>query len=121
MSNIRSKNTKIEIAIYKMLNERQIKYKKYYNIAGKPDIAFPDRKIAVFINSDFWHGWRFPVWKKRLSNKYWRGKIFANITRDHKNYQALRRKGWKVIKLWEHSIKKDPLACVNKILANLSR
>ncbi len=116
MSRIRSKNTKIEKTIFKLLNNRKLKYKKHYNLPGKPDMVFPELKLAVFINSDFWHGWRYPTWKKRLSNKYWQKKISTNIKRDRKNYYSLRRKGWKILKLWEHSIKKDPLSCVKKII-----
>ncbi len=65
MSSIRSKNTNIEKQIFSLLSKRGIKYKKYYKIIGKPDVTFPELKVAVFLDSDFWHGWNFPRWKNR--------------------------------------------------------
>lgn len=116
MQNIRSKNTSIEKVMFALLKKHGIKFKKHYNIAGKPDIAITDRKIAVFLDSDFWHGWRFKKWKNKLPKVYWRDKIEKNILRDKKNFLKLRREGWKVIRLWEHQIRKKPEDAMNKIL-----
>ena len=119
MSRIRSKNTKIEKIIFKLLKDRKVKFKKHYDLPGKPDIVFPKFKLVIFINSDFWHGWRFSTWKKRLNRKYWRNKILLNIKRDRKNYYLLRRKGWKSLKLWEHSIKRSPISCVERVIRKI--
>jgi DNA mismatch endonuclease, patch repair protein len=67
MSRIRSKNTKIEMIIFKLLKDRKIKFRRHYDLPGKPDIAIPGLKLAIFINSDFWHGWRFSTWGERLN------------------------------------------------------
>ena len=116
MSCIRSKNTGIELEMFRQLNHKGIRYKKHYKIAGRPDIAFPEWKIAVFLDSDFWHGWQFPRWEKRLPNKYWRDRIKCNIRRDRNNFEKLRNGDWKVIRIWGHEIKEDPVKCANKIL-----
>ena len=102
--------------MFTLLKKQNIKFKKHYNIAGKPDIAVPKKRVAVFLDSDFWHGWNFPRWKNRLPKKYWRDKIEYNRKRDKRNFAKLRRMGWKVIRIWGHEIKKDPDECAGRIL-----
>lgn len=116
MSRIRSKNTGIEKVIFALLDKKKVKYEKHYKIFGKPDIAFPDKKIAVFLDSDFWHGWHFPRWKNKLPKAYWRDKIESNRKRDRNNFAKLRRRNWSVLRIWSHSIKEDPDRCVKEIL-----
>lgn len=107
MSKIRSKNTKAEIIVFRELGRRGIYFQKHYNKApGKPDIALPRKKKAVFIDGDFWHGWQFKKNNHRLPKKYWLKKITQNMARDKKNRAILRREGWKVLRVWEHEIVK---------------
>ena len=109
MSRIKSKNTGIEKAVFSYLRKRKIYFQSHYHkIFGKPDIAIPSKKLAVFINGDFWHGYRFIVWKERIPRAYWRDKIESNIARDKKNYSMLKSRGWSVLKIWEHEIKQQP-------------
>lgn len=116
MQNIRSKNTSIERTIFYLLDKRKVKFEKHYSTYGKPDVAFPKRRVAVFLDSDFWHGWHFLKWKNKLPKDYWRDKISGNIKRDRSNFLKLRRRGWKVLRLWEHQIKRSPDLCVDKII-----
>jgi len=117
MSKIRSKNTKVELLIFRELRRKKIYFQKHYKRAsGSPDIALPRKKIAVFIDGDFWHGYRFSKNKKRLPRKYWRSKIEGNITRDKKNRAKLRREGWKVLRIWEHEVIKNHDKAFNKIV-----
>lgn len=117
MSNIRSKNTGIEKAVFKELRKRKIYFQKHYKkILGNPDIALPKKKIAIFIDGDFWHGYQFEKNKKRLPKKYWAKKIEDNIKRDKSNRSKLKRKGWKVLRIWEHEIKKNPEKSLEKII-----
>ena len=88
-------------------------------IKGKPDIVFKRAKLCVFLDSDFWHGWQYPRWKHLLKNDYWREKIEKNRARDRKTTLFLRKNGWTVIRIWEHSIKKDKRFEVNEIISNL--
>ena len=76
MSKIRSQDTKVEILIFRELRKRGIYFQKHYKrVIGNPDIALPRKKKAVFIDGDFWHGYKFPKLKKRLPKKYWLAKI----------------------------------------------
>jgi DNA mismatch endonuclease, patch repair protein len=84
------------------------------SLAGKPDLAFADARLAVFVDGDFWHGWRFPVWKHRLA-PFWSDKIHGNRVRDARNFRRLRRSGWRVLRFWEHEVEHDPIGCVNRI------
>lgn len=116
MSKIRSKDTGIEKIVFAYLRKQKIYFQKHYaKIPGNPDIALPSQKKAVFINGDFWHGYRFKEWKDRLPKIYWRDKIAGNIKRDNKNQRLLRHRGWKILKIWSHCLKKDPLAECQKI------
>ena len=122
MSKIRSKNTKAEILVFRELRRRGIYFQKHYNRAlGKPDIALPRKKIAIFIDGDFWHGYRFSKMKDRLPKKYWQQKIENNIKRDRKNRTKLRREGWKVLRIWEHEIIKKPEIAFDKIILFLKQ
>ncbi len=74
MSRIRSKNTKPELLLYKTLKKAGYKFRKHSSLPGKPDVAFTDVKLAVFIDGEFWHGRKFHQWKSKLSH-FWLEKI----------------------------------------------
>jgi len=116
MSKIRSKNTAVEAVVFKALRKEKIYFQKHYRVIGiNIDIALPKKKKAVFIDGDFWHGYKFNSLKKRLPKKYWLKKIEGNIKRDRKNRAKLKREGWKVLRIWEHEIKKDSEKSIQKI------
>ena len=117
MSKIRSKETQIEQIVFKYLRKQGVYFQKHYKKApGSPDIALPRKKIAIFIDGDFWHGWQFSKKKGKLPKKYWLAKIESNIQRDKKNHAKLRRRGWKVLRIWEHQLKNQPEKYLEKIL-----
>jgi DNA mismatch endonuclease (patch repair protein) len=119
MSRVPGKNTSIEIDIQRALRKRKIKYSHHLRVLpGSPDIIIKQKKIAVFIDGDFWHGWRYPQWKHKLK-KYWKYKIETNRKRDQRNIRKLRRMNWAVIRLWEHQIKKDVDGCTERIVEKL--
>lgn len=114
---IHSKDTKPELTIRRALFALGYRYRLHYkNLPGKPDIAFPGRRKAIFIHGCFWHrhkgckNARIP--KSRLD--YWIPKFEANVERDKRNQAALRKTGWKFLVVWECQIK-DISACVRKI------
>jgi DNA mismatch endonuclease (patch repair protein) len=118
MASIRSQNTKPEKTLGSILFKKGLRYRKHAaDIPGKPDFVFRSRKMAIFVNGDFWHGWRLPVWQKKLQKGYWTNKIQRNRERDRKNYCYLRRRGWKVIIVWEHQLEADKAGVVRKILS----
>jgi len=117
MSAVKAKNTRLETEFFSLLRKQgvyfQIHYKKAY---GNPDIAFPAKKIAVFLDSDFWHGWRYPTWSRKLTSHFWNEKIERNRKRDRQVARKLRGGGWIVLRIWEHQIQKSPEACVKRIV-----
>ncbi len=117
MSRIRGTNTGPEKIIMEALRDKGAEFESHCrDLPGRPDIVFRNVELAVFIDGDFWHGWRFPLWEGKLSPK-WKEKIAANRERDQRNFRKLRRMGWKVIRIWEHQVENDPEACVQRILA----
>lgn len=120
MSLIRAKNTGIERKVFSYLRKNKIYFRQHYSKApGKPDVSLPAKKIAVFIDGDFWHGYKFDTWRRRIPKVYWREKIASNIVRDAKNRRALRRQGWKIMRVWGHEIAKSPDKTLPKIRAFL--
>jgi len=122
MSLIKGKNTKLELIIFQELKKRKIYFKKHYEkVIGSPDLAFPDKKKAIFIDGDFWHGWQYPKWKKKLTSDFWVRKIDSNRKRDVKINRILKKKGWKVLRVWEHQIKKEKEKMVERIITFLGQ
>lgn len=119
MSSIRGKDTKIEIRLRKALYEKGLRYRKNSKyVYGHPDISFKGLKIAVFCDSEFWHGKNFDKAKEKLStNKdFWVAKIERNIARDREVDEKLRSQGYIVLRFWGEEIEKELDTCVNKIL-----
>ena len=117
MSRIRGKDTKPELAIAEMLRAIGLDFESHArDLPGRPDFVLREPRIAIFCDGDFWHGWRFPVWRLKLSEK-WETKIEGNRRRDARNFRSLRAKGWVVVRLWEHQIERDLDACLVRIQA----
>lgn len=115
MARIRGKDTSPEREIGLGLKAQGFKFESHpKDVPGRPDLLFRDVKVAVFIDGDFWHGWRFPLWRKRLSDK-WELKIASNRARDQRNFRLLRRRGWTVIRIWEHQVEQNASRCINRI------
>jgi DNA mismatch endonuclease (patch repair protein) len=102
------KNTDLELAIFSILRRKRIRFRKHVGtLPGKPDAALERFRIAIFVDGDFWHGYRFPEWEGALPD-FWKTKISKNRARDKKNFAALRRLGWQVVRIWGHQIKNAP-------------
>ncbi len=118
----------VEIRFRKLLSKEayplgyryRLNYKK---AAGKPDLAFVSKRIAVFVDGDFWHGKNFAktmaLHPHKLPQQYWRDKITGNMARDRRQNRALRKSGWNVIRIWESDIKKRPEASVRRVIKRL--
>ena len=118
MRAIRSKDTTIELALRKALGQRGIRYRKNYKgLIGKPDIVITKYRIAVFCDSDFWHGYDWENRKARIKSNqnYWIPKIERNMKRDREVTAALVEQGWIVLRFWEHTIRKELEECVDDI------
>ena len=118
MRQVKNKDSEIECLLRKELWSRGIQYRKNVTkIIGKPDIAFVGKKVAVFCDSEFWHGYD---WEKRKADfktnqEFWIPKIERNMQRDIEVNEALAAEGWTVLRFWGHEIKKETSACVDKI------
>jgi len=114
MSRIRGKNTKIELTMNKILKDIGYSYEMHPKMFGNPDFALKRKKIAIFCDGDFWHGYNYR--KKKPSMKYWREKIERNMKRDKRISNKLRREGWSVLRFWEHDIEKRMDVCIGRII-----
>ncbi len=120
MQHIKSKDTQIERILRKALWREGIRYRKNYDkLPGKPDIAITKYKIAIFCDGEFFHGkdWEQLQIKLKNSNNsdYWIKKIQRNINRDYEVEQAIRAKGWIVLRFWGKDIKHDVNMCVKTV------
>ena len=110
MSRIRGKNTSLELEVFRYLRKRKVYFQKHYKrAAGSPDLALPRKKRAVFLDGDFWHGHRFEQCRERLlasGQTYWIDKIEGNMRRDARQTSELLEKGWQVLRIWEHRIRR---------------
>lgn len=108
MSSIRSKNTVAEVLVFKYLRKQGIYFQKHYkNAIGKPDIALPRKKKAIFIDSNFWHGKDYDrLTEARPADDYWVIKIAKNIERDKTIRKQLLSEGWSLLVVWEDDIKR---------------
>lgn len=120
MSQIRSKNTKPELLMFSLLKNSGIKFKKHYDIIGKPDIAFPKYKLAVFIDGEFWHGKDFKRIQESI-NPFWIKKLGDNIKRDRRTVRKLRKEGWHILHLWDKRVIKYPTRSLQRVLRFLDR
>jgi DNA mismatch endonuclease (patch repair protein) len=131
MAAVRGKDTRPEVALRQALHSRGLRFRVHYGrVPGRPDIVFPRRKLAVFIDGDFWHGnsWRargFGSLKDQLERwrnaSFWTAKIRGNMRRDKQVNRQLRRLGWTVLRFWESDLGKRLRSCVRTVEVALKR
>ena len=115
MSRIKGKDTGLEVRVRSELHKRGLRFRKHVKgLPGKPDVVFPGARVVVFVDGDFWHGYRFPSWEHKVSD-FWKEKISKTRRRDARNHRKLRSMGWTVIRLWQHEIHKDLDGCVKRV------
>ena len=118
MQAIKNKDSKIELLLRKELWNRGLRYQKNRtDIFGKPDIVFKGKKIAVFCDSEFWHGFNWDERKKDFKShqEFWIPKIERNMKRDITVTNRLESEGWKVIRFWGKEIKSNVSCCADLI------
>ena len=116
MQAIRSTDSKIELALRKELWSRGLRYQKNVkSVFGNPDIVFKGKKVAVFCDGEFWHGFDWENRKNQIKSRreYWIPKIERNIQRDKEVTETLENAGWTVLRFWEKEIKEDILLCAD--------
>ncbi len=107
MAAIRSSgNKETELKLASILRAHGIVgWRRHLPLPGKPDFAFPKQRLAIFVDGCFWHGCRWHCRMPQTNWQYWHGKISRNAARDRVTTRRLRQAGWRVLRLWQHSLK----------------
>ena len=118
MAAIRSRNTRPELLVRKSVHAAGFRYRLHRNdLPGKPDLTFPQFRLAVFVHGCFWHGHICREARRPHTNlAYWSPKIDRNIFRDRISAKRLRRSGWKVVTIRECRLKVG----LNRLLRTLN-
>lgn len=119
MQAVKSKDSDIEVKLRKELWSRGIRYRKNVNnVFGHPDIAFKGKKIAVFCDSEFWHGYEWEINKDKIKTRrdFWIPKIERNMERDKEVNKKLEEEGWLVIRFWGKDIKHNVSVCADIVV-----
>lgn len=118
MQAVKNKDSKIELLLRKELWSRGLRYRKNVNsVYGHPDIAFKGIKVAVFCDSEFWHGYDWDNRKKdiKTNREFWIPKIERNIERDIEVTGTLEKSGWTVLRFWGKEIIKNTSTVADEI------
>jgi DNA mismatch endonuclease (patch repair protein) len=120
MRQVKSRDTKPEMVLRKKLHAKGVRYRVHYTLDGKPDFVIVSKKVVVFVDGCFWHKCPVCFRAPKSNTEYWKSKIERNLERDSKITSALEAKGWKVIRIWEHEIRKNLNGTVERLLNELS-
>ena len=118
MQRIKNKDSEIELLLRKALWAKGYRYRKNVkSVFGHPDIAFIGKKIAIFCDSEFWHGYDWENRKNdfKVRQSFWIPKIERNMERDKEVNNELKKQGWTVLRFWGKEIKTNLNNCVTKI------
>lgn len=116
MARIKGFDTSPEMALRRALWARGLRYRvKIRTPGGKPDVAFPRERLAVFIDGCFWHGCPLHYVRPRTRQDFWSAKLAGNIERDWRQSTALQAAGWCVVRLWEHDVVLDLVQAVKQV------
>lgn len=122
MRAVKSKGTKPEVMLSKALWHLGYRYRKNNKtVFGKPDLTFKKYKLAVFVDSEFFHGkdWQIRKHDIKSNQEFWNKKIERNIERDKEVNEFLSNNGWKILRFWDKEITKNLDECIDKIITHL--
>ena len=118
MAAIKREGSSIERHLASAMWQAGLRYRKQYPVTGRPDFVFPRAKVAVFCDSEFWHGYGWNDRKRaefHVNRAFWITKIERNIARDQKVNEELSAQGWLVLRFWGNEIKADTIGCVVRV------
>jgi DNA mismatch endonuclease, patch repair protein len=117
MSRIRSRDTLPELTLRRSLRRLGVSYRSYRRVAGTTvDVALPDRRTVILVHGCFWHGCRLHYQAPKSRVEFWTRKVAVNRARDRRQVRALRRAKWRVLVVWEHSLRADPERMLSHLL-----
>ena len=121
MSRIRGRGNKdSELALARLLRRHRITgWRRNQPVFGKPDFVFPKLRLAVFVDGCFWHGCPRHATQPKNNRAFWRNKLAGNQRRDALVNRALRRAGWRVLRIWGCDLAKRPEICLRRIWKTL--
>jgi DNA mismatch endonuclease (patch repair protein) len=110
-------NASTEARVVSLFRRYGIKgWRRHLALPGRPDFTFRRQKVVVFIDGCFWHHCPRCNWTPATNVAYWRGKFALNAARDRKANRLLRQAGWRVVRIWEHSVKKQHARVMARLL-----
>lgn len=116
MARIRGTNTTPELALRRALGQMGLRYRvSPPEVFGQPDVVLARSKVAVFVDGCFWHGCKVHYVRPSNNREFWASKLEANRARDQRVNRELRDEGWRVLRVWEHEINRDPLGPASRI------
>lgn len=131
MQRVRSKDTHPELRLSAALRRLRLHFSSHRSdLPGCPDFVFEKRRLAIFVDGDFWHGrqWRLrklpnlaSQFERGRNRDYWIQKIERTVARDRSNTRRLRRLGWSVLRIWESDLKRRPDASIVRVIRALER
>jgi DNA mismatch endonuclease Vsr len=124
MRAVKNKDSKIEVALRLALYHKGYRYRKNYDkVYGHPDIVFTKQKVAIFCDSEFWHGYDWDSAKNNIKSHrdFWIPKIEHNMERDREVNEKLAEEGYTVLRFWGKQIKKDLNGVVAEVETTLNR
>jgi DNA mismatch endonuclease, patch repair protein len=130
MAAVRSRNSKAEILLRSALWRAGYRFRLHaLDLVGKPDIIFPSRQVAVFVDGDFWHGRGIlqdgePAFRQTMRGartEWWMVKLNRTIERDRQVTEALSVLGWRVIRVWESVVLNDPAGAARRVAKVLDK
>jgi DNA mismatch endonuclease (patch repair protein) len=106
MSRIRSSGNKdTELCLIAIFHAHRITgWRRNSKLPGKPDFAFPSRRLAVFVDGCYWHGCPRHYRRPKSNRAFWDAKIARNRQRDREVNRLLKARGWRVLRIWEHAL-----------------
>lgn len=114
-------NRATELEMVRLLRAAKIKgWRRHLALPGHPDFVFLRQRLVIFVDGCFWHGCRLHCRMPQHNRQYWQRKITGNVIRDRKTRRQLRYGGWRVLRIWSHSLK-SPKIVLRRISSQLSR
>lgn len=122
MARVRGRGNKsTEERLARLFRQAGIKgWRRHLPLPGTPDFVFPKEHLAIFVDGCFWHGCPKHATFPKTRRQFWLKKFTDNQARDHRVNQALRKSGWRVVRIWEHALTKQGEACIRRIKSALS-
>jgi len=119
MARVRTRDTAPELALRRALWAAGIRgWRLHRPLPGRPDLAFGNARLAVFVDGAFWHG--HPDYYRGQSGEFWDRKIARNRERDERVDRELAELGWRVLRRWDFEVERDPTGCVRRVSATLA-